>query len=104
MSARISGVKNFVSQKISFVRGFPFSHVQSASEKGSIFFGVPPAACVAFSCFGPIPAPAAFTMLELENPPAVGIAETFATGADDATTASPTVVTEGPPGDAGSAL
>src|SRR5260370_2048085 len=38
MSARISGVKNFESQKISFVRGFPFSHVQSASEKGSIFF------------------------------------------------------------------
>src|SRR5579859_191283 len=38
MSARISGVKNFESQKISFVRGFPFSHVQSASENGSIFF------------------------------------------------------------------
>src|ERR1700741_991321 len=36
MSARISGVKNFESQKISFVRGLPFSQVQSASENGSI--------------------------------------------------------------------
>src|SRR5271168_3479367 len=39
VSARISGVKNFESQKISFVRGLPFSQVQSASEKGSIFAG-----------------------------------------------------------------
>src|SRR5208282_3537782 len=38
MSARISGVKNFVSQKISLVRGLPLSQVQSQSEKGSIFF------------------------------------------------------------------
>src|SRR5882757_1851192 len=61
MSARISGVKNFVSQKISFVRGFPFSHVQSASENGSIFFfsGAWVAAGLADvldSLFGPIAA------------------------------------------------
>jgi hypothetical protein len=35
VSARISGVKNFVSQNISLVRGLPFSHVQSASENGA---------------------------------------------------------------------
>ena len=31
-------MKNFESQKISFVRGLPLSQVQSASENGSIFF------------------------------------------------------------------
>src|SRR5580700_5692561 len=36
MSARISGVKNFESKAASFVRGLPFSQVQSQSEKGSI--------------------------------------------------------------------
>src|SRR5271154_1144839 len=46
MSARISGVKNFESQNISFVRGFPFSQVQSASEKGAIFAGAASVATV----------------------------------------------------------
>src|ERR1700722_2048806 len=35
MSARISGVKNFVSIGESFVRAFPFSQVQSAYANGS---------------------------------------------------------------------
>src|SRR5580704_1686045 len=37
VSALISGVKNLESQRMSLVRGLPFSHVQSQSEKGSIF-------------------------------------------------------------------
>src|SRR3984957_5313029 len=37
MSARISGVKNFVSKAVSLFRGLPFSQVQSQSEKGAIF-------------------------------------------------------------------
>src|SRR6266436_4259204 len=75
MSARISGVKNFVSQKISFVRGFPFSHVQSASENGSIFFfswvveGV--LTEVLKSCFGPMAA-AMLVDIELGTAPAGG--------------------------------
>src|SRR6266481_983307 len=74
MSARISGVKNFESQKISFVRGFPFSHVQSASENGSIFFfsgawGKP--ADVLDSLFGPIAA-AMLVDIELGTAPAGG--------------------------------
>ena len=40
MSARISGVKNFVSIGESLVRAFPFSQVQSANANGSAFFGV----------------------------------------------------------------
>src|SRR6266481_3297309 len=74
MSARISGVKNFESQKISFVRGFPFSHVQSASENGSIFFfsrawGKP--VDVLDSLFGPIAA-AMLVDIELGTAPAGG--------------------------------
>src|SRR6266404_2151482 len=76
MSARISGVKNFVSQKIPFVRGFPFSHVQSASENGSIFFfswvveGV--LTEVLKSCFGPMAA-AMLVDIELGTAPAGGL-------------------------------
>jgi hypothetical protein len=36
-SARISGVKNFVSKAVSLLRGLPLSQVQSQSEKGAIF-------------------------------------------------------------------
>src|SRR6202012_1183473 len=54
ISARISGVKNFVSSGTSFVRAFPLSHVQSANANGSAFLGfagscVPSAAAAAGS-------------------------------------------------------
>src|SRR5882724_6469307 len=80
MSARISGVKNFESQKISFVRGFPFSHVQSASENGSIFFfsGTWVATeAVLDSLFGPI---AAAILADIE--PGKATAGALATVAD----------------------
>src|SRR5882724_7623373 len=76
MSARISGVKNFESQKISFVRGFPFSHVQSWSENGSIFFfsGTWVATeAVLDSLFGPIAA-AMLADIELGTAPALALA------------------------------
>src|SRR5262252_5960767 len=43
-SARISGVKNFVSSGTSLVRAFPFSQVKSANANGSAFAGFPPTA------------------------------------------------------------
>src|SRR5579859_820486 len=39
MSARNSGVKNFVSYGVSLVRGFPVSQDQSANANGSAFLG-----------------------------------------------------------------
>src|SRR5882757_4157127 len=96
MSARISGVKNFVSQKISFVRGFPFSHVQSASENGSIFFfsGTWVASeAVLDSLFGPIAA-AMLADIELGTAPAGALAS-VAEGAFGAGFVSAVIVAEG---------
>src|SRR5580698_1732892 len=81
MSARISGVKNFESQGMSFVRGFPFSQVQSASEKGSIFFG-------------PAGSPSAGAAAELvrapvEGAPASAAALGFADDEDSVTVGAP---------------
>src|ERR1700722_10261116 len=94
MSARISGVKNFESQKISFVRGFPFNQVQSASENGSIFFfsgtWVGPAD-VLDSLFGPIAA-AMLVVIELGTAPAdalVNVAAGFGVAGIPAETLGP---------------
>src|ERR1700722_9293637 len=79
MSARISGVKNFVSIGESFVRAFPFSQVQSAyahvsavpaaeTEVDSAEFvtfaalSVPAGSCTGAALLRPMPA----TSLELE--------------------------------------
>src|SRR5215467_7862628 len=91
MSALISGVKNFVFQKISFVRALPFSQVQSASENGSIFlFSVP--VCAGLSRFGPIPTAAASVALELEKPALGAPVDTIPAAVADAATAPPPVV------------